>query len=131
MAIQTRPTAGTTFGATLGTLGGTTSFALNDPRASFGGCMQVATTAARNAIEIPFLQNGMIVWVEADDTYYKLRPTWPGGVLSTDPDWETFVGPGGAISGGGTVPCIPYWGTSTTLLSNIFFHPTVCNKPCL
>lgn len=125
MAIQPRPTPGTTFGATLGTLGGTTSFALNDPGFAFGGCMQVATTVARNAIPVPNLQNGMLVWVEATDTYYKLRPTWPGGILSVDGDWEVAIGPGAGVNGSGTAQQVTVWtGASTIGGSSDFTRPT-------
>jgi hypothetical protein len=102
-------------------LGGATSFALTDPGYSFGGCRQVDTTATRNAIPLPYLQNGMIVWVEATDIYYKLRSTWAGTFPTVDGDWEVFSGPGSGVTGSGNSTSIALWNTATDLTANVFF----------
>lgn len=123
MAIRSRPTPGTTFGATLGTLGGSTSFPLNDPGFSFGGCMQVASTAARNAIPLANLQNGMLVWVEATDTYYKLAAAWAGTFPTVDGDWDVLIAGSPGITGSASPELIAYGSTITpgALTANVNF----------
>jgi hypothetical protein len=73
------------------------TYPVTDPRWGLGGMRTVATTADRNAIPVQRLQRLMFVGVEADGVTYRLKNSWPGGVLSVDADWEAFAStPGGA-----------------------------------
>ncbi len=73
------------------------TYPVTDPQWGLGGLRTVATIADRNAIPVPRLQRLMFVGVEADGTTYRLKNSWPGGVLSVDADWEPYaITPGGA-----------------------------------
>lgn len=120
MALKPSPIAGTTFGATLGTLGGTTGFPLTDTNNSFGGWKYAATTVARNALPLSVLQNGTPCWVEADNTVYVLNATWAGVAAPVDADW-TAIGSGGGITGIGSTNSIPIWTSATNISANINF----------
>ena len=73
------------------------SFPIADAADVKGGCMQVADTTARNAINSSRRTEGMLVWSIADLTMYQLA----GGI--TNSDWATFSG-GSKISQGTAAP---------------------------
>lgn len=97
------------------------TYPVTDPQWGLGGLRTVATTADRNATPVPRLQRGMFVHCTATGITYRLKDTWPGGVLSVDADWEVAVGVGGGVTGAGAAECVTIWQNPTTLSANVFF----------
>ena len=60
------------------------TYPVTDPQWGLGGLRSVATTTDRNNIEYPRRQEGMMVYVQDQDSYYALV----GGTSNTD--WILF-----------------------------------------
>ena len=87
---------GTVVGAVIVPTDTADTYPVTDPQYGKGGLRTVATTAERNAIPIPRLQEGMEVYVQADQNTYRLNPGYAHPPV--DADW-TIVFPTGWASG--------------------------------
>jgi len=97
------------------------TYPVTDPQWGLGGCRTVTTTSDRNAIPVPRLQRGMLVHCTTTGITYRLKDTWPGGILSVDADWEVAISAGGALIGGGIPDSVAYWFDANTIIADAFF----------
>jgi len=63
----------------------TDTYPVTDPKWGLGGLRRVSGTTERDAISTARRESGMLVFSEAEDTYYKL------GTGLTNSDWSVFA----------------------------------------
>lgn len=68
-----------------------------------GGYRSVSTTTERNQIPPLRREEGMLVYVAADQVVYKLKPGAPLTGNTTDSDWDVFNSLGGSVPVTGTI----------------------------
>jgi hypothetical protein len=83
------PVAGTVVGGAVVPSDSADTYPVTNPHYGLGGTRTLATTAHRNAIPSARLQEGMLVYVQADGKTYQLKAGY--SVPTVDANWAVFA----------------------------------------